>query len=80
MVNFGPALMAGWSKALPLTAGYLSILGPALMAEWSKMPPPTACYLSLLRACHDGQVVQGVATDCWLSLNTGSCPDGIIMV
>ena len=47
---------------------------PALMAVWSNALPLTACCLSSLRACPDGRVVWGVATDCSPSLITEGLP------
>ena len=38
--------------------------GPALMALWSYVMPLTASWLLPLRACPDGCVVLGNATDC----------------
>ena len=117
--RWGPALMAVWSTALPLTVSCLSPLracpdgrvvygaatdcklsltteglpwwlcglrrchwllavshhwGPALMAVWSTALPLTVSCLSPLRACPDGRVVYGAATDCELSLTTEGLP------
>ena len=67
--------MAMWSKALPLTANYLSShIWPALVFVWSMALPLTASCLSPLRACPDGCVVYGIATDSLLSLNTDYLP------
>ena len=48
--------------------------GPALMAVWSMALQLTARCLSPLRACPDGRVVYGIATDCSLSLTTEGLP------
>ena len=47
------------------------------MAEWSTALPLTAHCLSPLRACPDGWVVYGIATDCSLSLTTEGLPWGL---
>ena len=47
------------------------------MAEWSTALPLTAHCLSPLRACPDGWVVYGFATDCSLSLTTEGLPLGL---
>ena len=44
------------------------------MAEWSKVLLQTVCCLSPLRACPDGRVVVGVATDCSLSHTSEGLP------
>ena len=44
------------------------------MAVWSKASPLTACFLLPLRVCPDGRVVEGVTTDCLLSLATKGLP------
>ena len=53
---------------------YLTTTQPALMAMWPKVLSLTASCLSPLRTCPYGRVVQGVATDCSLSLTIGCLP------
>ena len=62
--------MVELSNALPLTAPVSHHLGPALMAEWSEMLTLTGRCLSPLKACPNGRVVLGVASDCSLPLTT----------
>ena len=44
------------------------------MAVWSMVLPLTAYCLLGMRACPDGRVVYGVATDCLLSLRNEGLP------
>ena len=66
--------MAVWSKILPLTATCLSPLRACPLAVRSKVLPLIASCLPPLKACPDGRVVEGVATDCSLSLATEGLP------
>ena len=53
----GPALMARWSRGLPLTASCLSPLRTCPDSRVVKVLPLTASCLSPLRICPDGRVV-----------------------